>query len=59
MGCTSIFDDSVGAEIDYPDDMEKQAQEEIEDPKNGIAANLDQDRKGTCVRYALAACLYE
>jgi len=31
----------------------------VPDPKNGIAANLDQGSSGTCVRYAVAACLYE
>jgi hypothetical protein len=31
----------------------------ILDPLNGVAVNLDQGNSGTCVRFSLAACIYE
>ena len=31
----------------------------INDPLNGVAVNLNQGNSGTCVRFSLAACIYE
>jgi hypothetical protein len=40
--------------------MHTEAKQEIPDPTSGIAANLDQNSgSGSCVKHAIAACLYE
>ena len=52
-------DNSVGGTTDYPSSYADKDKQAVDDPKKGVANNLDQGDPGTSMWYALAACLYE